>query len=741
MNAKMIWGVICFCLCLIPGVGAVEKEKLDAKELAFFEKKIRPVLVEKCYKCHSTEADKIKGGLLLDTRQGIRQGGDNGPSVVPGDVKESLLIAAIKYEDSDMEMPPKERLPESVVNDFVRWIEMGAPDPRKADADAIAATRSEIDFEKGREFWAFNPPTAVKVPGTKNADWPRNEIDSHVLERLEEAGLEPSPDADRATLARRIFFDLTGLPPKAEDVEVFVKDKSPEAVGKLVDRLLASPQFGERWGRHWLDVARYAESTGMERNNTFPQAWRYRDYVIAAYNEDKPFNRFLKEQIAGDLLEEKNDSNIVATGFLAMGPKSLNERDKEIFNMDIVDEQIEVVGRSTMALTINCARCHDHKFDPVSQEDYYALAGIFTSSKTHYGTKSGNGNRQVSTLMPVGEDAEKRKAALASYNKEVAAITRKVQTAKKKLANLKKKAKGSQTPEMKEVQSEMTVMNKELAALKKNRPPSPQQAMGVSDLPAPKDTQLRIRGDVKSKGKVVPRGFLTVTKSDSDPKMPADSSGRLQLAQWIASPENPLTARVYVNRVWLHLFGQGIVRTVDNFGIQGEQPSHPELLDHLAIKFVEEGWSTKKLIRYIVTSRAYQMASTHQDAAYEKDPDNRLVWRMNPRRLDAESIRDAILMASGDLTLEPLKSSIVAEIGDVNIGQNAGQLAKLTGYRAPHRSVYLPIVRNVLPEILQAFDFAEPSILVGQRDVTNVPTQALYLMNSEFVLGQAERIA
>ncbi len=383
--------------------GAAAEAKPTAGQLAFFESNIRPVLASKCYECHSTQAKKVKGGLLLDSREGIRKGGDSGPAVVPGNPSKSLLLQAIQYKDKDKQMPPKEQLKASIVADFERWIALGAADPRERPAVTVATTVGATYAQANpKNFWAFQPVKKPLLPAVRDAAWPKGDIDRFILAGLEAKSLKPSPDASKAALLRRVTFDLTGLPPSPEDLQHFLADPSPSALEKVVDRLLAAPQYGERWGRHWLDVARYAESTGKERNFPFPDAWRYRDYVIAAFNADKPYDQFIREQVAGDLLPSKTaaerNERLIATGFLAIGPKGLNEKNREQFRMDEIDEQIDTTTRAVMALTISCARCHDHKFDPFTQKDYYGIAGIFRSSETYFGVDGEGGmkNRQPS---------------------------------------------------------------------------------------------------------------------------------------------------------------------------------------------------------------------------------------------------------------------------------------------------------------------------------------------------------
>lgn len=735
---------LCFAFLLLVAVTSAAADEPTPAQLEFFEKKIRPVLVKECYSCHSTQAKSVKAGLLLDTREGIRRGGESGHAVVPGNLEESLLIEAVRYEG--LEMPPKKQLSDKVVADLEQWVRMGAPDPREGKSAPI---RQTIDFDKAREFWAFQPIAKPEIPAPKNGKWSAAEIDRFVLAKLEAAGLKPSTDAEPRVLIRRLYFDLIGLPPTPQQVDEFVADPSEQNLKKIVDRLLASDQFGERWGRHWMDVVRYAESTGMERNYTYPEAWRYRDYVIAALNADKPFNRFLTEQVAGDLLpfdnNQQRDENHIATGMLALGPKSLNERDKEKFAMDIVDEQIDVVSRAFLGLTASCARCHDHKFDPIPQKEYYQLAGIFRSTETFYGTGGGGGNRQGGRLLalreneivPINVSGGGRNNAKKTINK----LEAQLKSQQKKLAMLKKRKTATKQVQQTEkaiarIQNQMKANRKRVAEPKVV---DRETVMAVRDGSRPADTQLRIRGEANERGETVPRGFLTIATHGHAPELSSETSGRLELASWLTQPKNPLTARVAVNRIWQHLFGNGIVRTVNNFGANGDRPTHPELLDHLAQQFVDSDWSVKDMIRTIVSSRSYRQSSTPNVAASDKDPENRLLWRMNPRRLEAESIRDAILAVSGTLDLSPAEKSIVRTVGNGDVGRNLRPEQFETSHTK--RSVYLPIVRGVVPEMLQIFDFPEPSIIAGARDVTTVPTQALYMMNSPFVVKQSREMA
>ncbi len=753
----------------------------DKKGIAFFEKRIRPVLVESCYECHSTkEGAKLKGGLALDSREGLLQGGESGPSIVPGSPEDSLLIEAIRHDG--LEMPPEKKLPAAVIADFVAWVKMGAPDPR--EGGKVPAAKKEIDIDAGRNFWAFQPPKAVEPPTVKDKQWAKTDIDKFVLATLEKNKLKPVADADRRTWIRRVTLDLIGLIPTPAEVDAFVNDKSPQAAEAVVDRLLASPQFGERWGRHWLDVARFAESNGNTDNVSFPHAWRYRDYVIGAFNSDKPFDQFIREQIAGDLLPSENakqrDEHLVATGFLALGSKPRAQNNPD-FQMDVVAEQIEVATTGFMALTVACARCHDHKFDPIPTREYYAMAGLFTSTDTLYSAGGGQGNgRQKNTgfhqLTGVGDAAEarqKHETALAELREQrqkltadlrkLGAVEKPSAAANKAKQNPKKAAKqqpaaktddaiavefkapknvsDDDANKIKQLSEDLRHCLDEIKDLQANAPPAGELAMGVRDAKKPTDCQICIRGDSKNLGAAVPRGVVSVATIGELPKISSNESGRLQLANWIASANNPLTARVTANRVWLHLFGRGLVASVDNFGELGEKPSHPELLDQLALQFVRDGWSIKKLVRSLVLTRTYGLASSHVAKNYEADPDNIHLWRHSPHRMDSDQIRDAILASSGQLDLDPMPASIVAKSAEEVVQQGRLNPATFSDASMRHRSVYLPIVRNAMPEALELFDAPDPSLVIGVRDVTTVPSQSLFLMNSQFLVQQSRHFA
>ncbi len=716
-----------------------------AQEFAFFEAKIRPVLVKHCYECHSVESGKSKGGLMLDTRQGIRGGGETGPAVVPGDAAKSLLLSAIKHSDPDLEMPPKKpKLDAPVIADFETWIKAGAADPRESTAKL--AERPPVDIAAGRKFWSYQRP--VKVAGN---------VDSFIEVKLKENKLTPSPEAEPVVLLRRLYFDLIGLPPTPKEVKAFL-DRSPEACKtyeQIVDELLQSPRFGERWGRHWLDVARFAESNGRESNLTFPHAWRYRDYVIDAVNADVPFDRFITEQIAGDLLPAKDDAErarlLIATGFLAFGAKGLNEMSKAQFAADLADEQLDTVTRAVMASSVACARCHDHKTEPFSMEDYYSLAGIFKSTQTFYGTwidsENNNGSHLIrlpdlhGQLIPnrplTAERVKQLKEQRAQLDAEEKAQNEYAIQAKLEGRDIS----GEYFKMLSNAIRILWTRGGIDGALEKvdDQGRALPLCMGVQEGKT-QDSRLYERGEIAHTAKAVPRGFPRVIEFSG--KMPKQQSGRLELAQWLTSREHPLTARVMANRVWRHLFGAGIVRTVDNFGFSGERPSHPELLDHLAIRLVDSGWSVKALIREIVLSRTYRQASTHRADVFDRDPDNRLLWRANKRRLDAEVIRDSMLAVAGVLDPSRRPGSLVAELDGQSvslIGFNTQLPPDLDGSK--RRSIYLPVLRDNLPDVLEQFDVANPNLVTGDRDVTNVPLQALYLLNSPFVQDQASALA
>jgi hypothetical protein len=724
----------------------VAEKPATPEGIAFFEKKIRPVLVDKCYSCHSAKAEKLRGELRLDTREGTRKGGMRGPAVVPGDPKESLLIQAINHKDDLLKMP-KQKLPDDVIADFETWVKMGAPDPRD---DATTIVKSGIDIEKGRQYWAFQPPKKTMPPKVSDTAWARSDIDRFLLASLEAKKLKPVGDADKRTLLRRVYYDLIGLPPSPEEVEAFVNDHSKDAFEKVVDKLLASPQFGERWGRHWLDIARFGESSGKNVNFAYPHAWRYRDYVIAAFNSDKPYDQFIKEQLAGDLLHAANEKekadHEIATGFLAIGPKDHNERSALQFQMDVADEQIDVTSQAFLGITVGCARCHDHKFDPIPQKDYYALAGIFRSSETMYGTFRILQNNHPASLIRLTPEMEQTKVGTPLTDTRKESLTKQLDDLKKERDDLFKKRDmtGVNQNQFIRINIQMATAQDQLDAYDAEGQPK-QLAMGMRDR-AGRGTDSRIytRGEIDKPGDTAPRGYVQVLSKT--PVTIKSGSGRLEIAEAIASKDNPLTARVMANRVWLHLFGRGLVTSPDNFGAAGQKPSHPELLDYLAVTFMDDGWSVKKLIRRLVLSRAYQLDSRYDAKNHEVDPDNSLVWRMAKKRQDAESLRDGMLAVSGQIDLTPPKGSPVYRGGGesfIGLGGGGGPgRPGGFGQQSPvTRSVYLPAIRNQTPEALALFDFPETSMVMSERPTTTIPAQGLYLLNNPWVIRQSETAA
>ncbi len=779
MTQRMLCcAIILSCL----GWSASSQNQLRAQDdVRFFESKIRPVLVKHCYECHSTESGKARGGLKVDSRDALQAGGDSGPAVVAKSLEESELYRALLYHDDGWQMPPKGKLPQSTIDDFRRWILMGAPDPR---VTAISPNvDSVIDIEAGRQVWAYQPLSPT-LPPTTETQWPTTAIDRFVEVKLREQGLTPVADASPEVLVRRLYFTLTGLPPSPEELQKWVSalrvspfaprkdDFSSQTLAerkatmeKLVDELLASDRYGERWGRHWMDVARFAESTGGDHNNVYQHAWRYRDYVIDAFNDDKPFDQFIREQIAGDLLpigsEQEWANNVIATGFLAIGVKSVGEKDQQRFVADLVDEQIDTTTRAFLATTVACARCHDHKFDPIPQADYYALAGIFRSTETHYGLLKAQA-RQATTLIDLTGMGPS--AGTPELNaEEYAALVKQRDDAAQAIEDAMKKIRSGENVFRGLLRKYRSDRDETEAALQaySNRGQPRVFAMGTQDRDAALPTRLLIRGELDKPAQFVERGVLQVLsppkkqtlgalakdasfRRHRTPGLPSlthhSQSGRLELAEWIASSENPLTARVIANRVWHWMYGRGLVRTVDDFGHAGETPSHPELLDYLASRLIEENWSIKALIREIALSRTWQLASTYESQNYGIDPDNRFYWRMNQRRLEAEAVRDAMLAVSGQLDLERPLGTYLREAGEGGVGQNVFEPV-IRAIEANTRSIYLPRVRSVLPEMLETFDAPDASLVTGSRDTTLTPLQSLFLMNNRFVQEQASAIS
>jgi len=720
--------VLCGLLLLVPTV-KVAAEPPTEEQVRFFETKIRPVFASHCYRCHGDE--RQRAGLRLDSHEAILAGGESGVILVPGKPEESRLIAAVRHMDGAPQMPPNDRLSDRQIADLTAWVAMGAPYP---DAEAASAANAS--------FWSFQPPSDPAVPAVKNTAWPRTALDHFILAELEAAGLEPAPPADKRTLIRRVTFDLTGLPPTREEIAAFLADESPEAFAKVVDRLLGSPHYGERWGRHWLDVARYADSNGLDENVAHGNAWRYRDYVVSAFNKDKPYDRFLLEQIAGDLLPAEDQATrheqLIATGFLVLGPKVLAEPDERKMEMDIVDEQLDTFGRAVLGLTLGCARCHDHKFDPIATADYYALAGIFKSTRSMETFKKVA--RWHENSIATEEDLA-RKAAhdarVAEHKRVIQAVVDRANEALK--ATLGPDAKLPEKPESKypaETQAELKKLRDELKEIEKEAPEMP-TAMGVTEGEVT-NVAIHIRGDHLTLGNVVPRGVPKVLAGSNAPRFADEMSGRLALAEWLVRPDHPLTARVMVNRIWRWHFGEGLTRSPDNFGRLGEPPQNQALLDWLSHRFIEQGWSIKKMHRMILLSSTYQMSSHYNPKAAATDPENRLRWRADIRRLEAEAIRDSLLAVAGTLDLT-MGGAVLPVKNRAYLFDHTSK--DVTKYDNTRRSIYQPIVRNNLYDVFQLFDFADPSVLNGNRATTTVAPQALFMMNSDIVAEASDRFA
>ena len=692
---------------------------LTAQQTEFFEGKIRPLLAAHCLKCHSAAEGKTKGGLALDTRDGTLKGGDSGPAVVPGNPDKSSLIRAVRYTDSNLQMPPKgEKLSDAQIADLVAWVRMGAPDPRTG-----AAKGKYADASAKKTWWSFQPVKKQEPPAVQNKSWPANPVDNFVLAKLEEKNLKPSGPADRRVLIRRLYFDLIGLPPTPAEVEAFVNDKSASAYEKLVDKLLASPHYGERWGRHWLDVARYSDTVGdparRKESPAYPFAWTYRDYVVKAFNDDKPYDQFIREQIAADKLPNNKDrTTLAALGFITVGDHFDGNRD------DIINDRIDVVTKGFNGLTVACARCHDHMFDPIPTKDYYALHGIFAST-------------EEPSELPVIATTDKAK--YAEYLKEKAALDK--AEADLKAQAKAAKAKGGKPANKKEFQKQAQQITIQGDRLDMTHPGAPARAMAVQDSAQPKDSPVYIRGEKDNKGDLVPRRYLEVFRTPNAPAFKY-GSGRLELAYSIANKNNPLTARVMVNRVWQHHFGEGFVLTPDDLGTMSTPPSHPELLDWLAVEFMESGWDVKHILKVMATSATYRQSSVVSPALLARDPENRLLARAPRFRLPAWMLRDAALRSSGVMNpalggppVRPHQPEGVWE--EIFMGRFKYEPSE--GAAQHRRTLYAFWRRSIAPTFL--FDSAQRRVCEVRTPRTNTPLQALTLLNDETFLDASRSLA
>jgi hypothetical protein len=725
----------------------------------FFETKIRPVLAESCLKCHGGK--KVSHGLRVDSREALLKGGDSGPAFVPGDPDNSLLIQAIRQTHAEIKMAPDKKLPDPVIADFATWIKNGAVWPKSR---RLASAK----------HWAFEP---VRKPNPlpDRSRWSDHPIDCFVSAKHRAKGLIAVPPAEKRVLLRRITFDLIGLPPTPEEVDAFVKDGSPDAWDRVIERLLASPHYGERWGRHWMDVARYADTAGDNADYPIPEARYYRDYIIDSFNADKPYDQFVREQIAGDILAkqgppERYAERVIATGFLALSRRYATAP-YELWHLTLEDT-IETTGRAFMGLTLRCARCHDHKFDPVTREDYYALYGIFASTQFPWagGEEFHSMKKPREHFMPLSPDPHVRKN-LATYERETKRVADQLDhvsknsplaiylseldsmLAAKTRTNSELSRRGQSADDLKTEQAELqrerdrtsTQLQAQLTSLKDQlwhmrRSSLPAGVAGAYAVQEGKaaDAVIHIRGDVEKPGPIVPRGVPRFLCGDKALSIPSNASGRLQLAEWLTQPEHPLTARVMVNRIWQHHFGKGIVGTPSNFGLRGDEPTHPELLDYLAARFIESGWSVKAMHRLILSSKTYQLASSHSDVNASVDPGNRWYWRFDRRRLDAEAIRDAMLAVSGSLDRTRPGPHPFPAIDKWTWTQHA---PFKDVYPTHHRSVYLMTQRFQRHPYLALFDGPDTNTTTEQRPTSTVPLQALFLMNSLFVKEQAGALA
>lgn len=716
----------------------------------FFESRVRPVLVDNCFKCHGDK--KQRGNLRVDSRAALMSGGDQGAAVVPGKPEESLLLKAVRYDD-DLKMPPTKKLTKKQIADLAQWVRMGLPWPN-SDGPSAASRKREFHInERDHAHWAFQPIKRPPIPAVKHRQWAGNPIDAFILAKLEAKQLSPNPPATKREWIRRVFYDLTGLPPSPHEVEQFVADASPHAYEMLIDRLLASPRYGEKWGRHWLDLVRFAETNSYERDGRKPNAWRYRDYAIRSFNDDKPYDRFLREQLAGDEMPDGGADGIIATGYYRLGIWDDEPTDRELARYDELDDIVATTGQVFLGLTVDCARCHDHKIDPISQKDYYQLVSFFHNINPYR-------NGGPTDERPLGSEQENQHAfeqkraelqqALTVFETDFRKLYEQIHGKAIEPRELPRliRAEGAKLLGRERFQR-YAEQRGELRSLLK-RKITGDAALCVTERGSqPPDTFVLLRGNPHVKGDRVEPAFPEVLGGVKQvipaPPGGAKTSGRRRvLADWIASPNNPLTARVAVNRIWQYHFGRGIVRSSSNFGLQGDKPTHPELLDWLADEFIRRGWSLKQLHRLILTSNVYRMSSRGNDKAMSVDPSNDLFWRFEMRRLTAEEIRDSILAISGTLNLKmygpgvytPIPREVLASQSMPGNGWGTSPFEDQC-----RRSIYVHLKRSLVTPILESFDTAETDRSTAVRFVTTQPTQALALLNSDFLHKQASLFA
>lgn len=733
----------------------------NEQKLDFFRKEVEPILQNNCLKCHSGE--EPKGELLLTTREGLEAGGESGEVVSTEEPEESLLLNAVNYVD--YEMPPKGKMPQKNIDVLTKWVKLGAPFP---DGELKSAHGEEKGpprvNEENKRHWSFRPLVRPSVPEIAGVASTTNAIDAFIAARRGEAGLNANPPADKVTLIRRAYYDLIGLPPTTAQVEAFVKDDSPNAFEKVIDQLLENPQYGERWARHWLDLVRYAETNSFERDNPKPYVWKYRDYVIRAFNEDKPYDRFVREQLAGDELADATPDSIVATGYYRLGAWDDEPADPELARFDELDDIAAVTGQTFLGLTVNCARCHDHKLDPIPQKDYYQLISFFRNIR-RYGARSDQSVRDAS-IGPVepGEQGAAKAKAAQQYNAKVSQVNRDIanieRTSREKLQGVAKDDFNSDAYRVRilkqhvgKVISQQKLdryisLRKEREELAANQPKEVELALLVKEPGAnAPETHVLIRGNPHAKGDVVQPAFLSIL-SPPDPNIEPTQNGtsgrRLALANWIADKSNPLTARVMANRLWHYHFGRGIVRSTNNLGLQGDKPTHPELIDWLASELIAGGWKMKRMHKLIMLSNTYRMASTPSKAELAADPVNNYYWRFNMRRLEAEEVRDSILAVNGSLNAKMFGPSIYPTIPpEVLHGQSRPGAGWKTSppEEQRRRSVYIHIKRSLPVPIIKSFDGADTDQPCPVRFSTTQPTQALGMLNSTFLMEQAKVFA